>query len=141
MIPGAVPSAARTLPAGEGDDAVWAAQTRSSIAHADARLGRRFDQGDDIDRLLNGEQGTASELAVLPNGPASQDDIDRLPVGSRTDRQVKLRKDRAVVGDLGPPAAGHFERKERHGAAIRQRAKGALRGSAEERVHRLSIFR
>lgn len=33
---------------------------------------------DDIDRLLNGEQGTASELAVLPNGPASQDDIDQL---------------------------------------------------------------
>ena len=52
MIPGAVPSAARKLPVGEGDDAVWAAQTRSSIAHADARLGHRFDQGDDIDRLL-----------------------------------------------------------------------------------------
>jgi chemotaxis regulatin CheY-phosphate phosphatase CheZ len=33
---------------------------------------------DDIDRLLNGEQGETSEVAALPNGPASQDDIDQL---------------------------------------------------------------
>jgi len=33
---------------------------------------------DDIDRLLNGEHGDANEVAALPNGPASQDDIDQL---------------------------------------------------------------
>lgn len=33
---------------------------------------------DDIDRLLNGEHGDTGEVAVLPNGPASQDDIDQL---------------------------------------------------------------
>jgi chemotaxis regulatin CheY-phosphate phosphatase CheZ len=33
---------------------------------------------DDIDRLLNGEHGETSEVAALPNGPASQDDIDQL---------------------------------------------------------------
>ncbi|GHH51689.1 [protein-PII] uridylyltransferase [[Pseudomonas] boreopolis] len=35
--------------AGDGE---WAAQARQSLAHTDARLGRRFDQADDIDRLL-----------------------------------------------------------------------------------------
>ena len=36
-------------PAGDGD---WAAQARQLLAQGDARLERRFDQGDDIDRLL-----------------------------------------------------------------------------------------
>ena len=44
-----VPAAAVSDTAGDGD---WAAQARQTLAQADARLGRRFDQGDDIDRLL-----------------------------------------------------------------------------------------
>ena len=44
-----VPAAAVNDNAGDGD---WAAQARQVLAQADARLGRRFDQGDDIDRLL-----------------------------------------------------------------------------------------
>ena len=33
---------------------------------------------DDIDRLLNGEHSAGNDVAALPNGPASQDDIDQL---------------------------------------------------------------
>lgn len=33
-------------------DGEWAAQARQLLAQGDARLGRRFDQGDDIDRLV-----------------------------------------------------------------------------------------
>ncbi len=37
---------------GESGDGEWAAQARQALACADARLCRRFDQDDDIDRLL-----------------------------------------------------------------------------------------
>ncbi|HEY9255646.1 MAG TPA: [protein-PII] uridylyltransferase [Stenotrophomonas sp.] len=46
-LPDAPPSEAGI--AGDGE---WAAQARQSLAQGDARLGRRFDQGDDIDRLV-----------------------------------------------------------------------------------------
>lgn len=39
-------------PVGDEPDAAWAAAARQAMAHTDARLSRRFDQGDDIDRLL-----------------------------------------------------------------------------------------
>ena len=35
-----------------GDDAAWSAAARASLAHTDARLDKRFDQGDDMDRVL-----------------------------------------------------------------------------------------
>lgn len=46
-LPAATPSEAGI--AGDGE---WAAQARQLLAQGDARLGRRFDQGDDIDRLV-----------------------------------------------------------------------------------------
>ena len=39
-------------PAGPAGDAQWAAQARQELGHADARLCRRFEQGDNIERLL-----------------------------------------------------------------------------------------
>ncbi|SBV35300.1 (Protein-PII) uridylyltransferase [uncultured Stenotrophomonas sp.] len=39
-------------PADPAADAQWAAQARQELAHADARLCRRFEQGDNIERLL-----------------------------------------------------------------------------------------
>ncbi|HEY0335490.1 MAG TPA: [protein-PII] uridylyltransferase [Stenotrophomonas sp.] len=46
-----MPVAAGTDSVGDGDGS-WAAQARQGLVQADARLERRFDQGDDIDRLL-----------------------------------------------------------------------------------------
>ncbi|UYB54368.1 [protein-PII] uridylyltransferase [Xanthomonas sp. AM6] len=40
------------MPDAAADDADWAAAARQLLAQADARLNKRFDQGDDIDRLL-----------------------------------------------------------------------------------------
>ena len=40
------------MPDAGADDADWAAAARQLLAQADARLNKRFDQGDDIDRLL-----------------------------------------------------------------------------------------
>ncbi|WP_411832559.1 [protein-PII] uridylyltransferase [Pseudoxanthomonas mexicana] len=34
------------------DDAAWSAAARASLVHTDARLDKRFDQGDDMDRVL-----------------------------------------------------------------------------------------
>lgn len=39
-------------PAIQADDAAWAAETRAALAAHDADLARRFDAGEDIDRLL-----------------------------------------------------------------------------------------
>ena len=39
-------------PADPAGDAQWAVTARQSLAHADARLCRRFEQGDNIERLL-----------------------------------------------------------------------------------------
>jgi len=44
--------AAAAPDAGTAGDGDWAAQARQLLAQGDARLGRRFDQGDDIDRLV-----------------------------------------------------------------------------------------
>ncbi|WP_198527694.1 nucleotidyltransferase domain-containing protein, partial [Xanthomonas sp. SHU 199] len=40
------------MPGAGVDDAGWAAAVRQLLAQTDARLSKRFDQGDDIDRLL-----------------------------------------------------------------------------------------
>ena len=34
------------------DDPAWAAAARASLAHTDARLDKRFDQDDGMDRIL-----------------------------------------------------------------------------------------
>ncbi|TWI04902.1 UTP--GlnB (protein PII) uridylyltransferase GlnD [Luteimonas cucumeris] len=39
-------------PLDAADDAAWASAARTTLAQADERLARRFDRGDDIDRLL-----------------------------------------------------------------------------------------
>jgi len=44
--------AAAGCESGVARDGDWAAQARQLLAQGDARLGRRFDQGDDIDRLV-----------------------------------------------------------------------------------------
>jgi [protein-PII] uridylyltransferase len=43
-------------------DTEWAAAARQALAHADARLARRFDHGDDIDRLLALRARTVDDL-------------------------------------------------------------------------------
>ncbi len=49
-------------PADPAGDAQWAAAARQSLAHADARLGRRFEQGDNIERLLAQRARSADHL-------------------------------------------------------------------------------
>ena len=40
------------LPAGPEGDAGWAAATRASLAQTDAKLARRFDGGEIVDKLV-----------------------------------------------------------------------------------------
>ena len=49
-------------PASPVVDAQWAAQARQELAHADARLCRRFEQGDNIERLLALRARSADQL-------------------------------------------------------------------------------
>ena len=41
-----------TRPADSPDDAAWSAQARASLNASDARLAKRFDQGEEVDRLV-----------------------------------------------------------------------------------------
>jgi [protein-PII] uridylyltransferase len=45
-------------------DAAWAAETRRSLAQTDARLARRFDQGDGVDRLIALRARAVDELIL-----------------------------------------------------------------------------
>jgi [protein-PII] uridylyltransferase len=50
-------------PADPAGDAQWAAQARQSLAHTDARLCKRFEQGDNVERLL-GLRARAADLLI-----------------------------------------------------------------------------
>ena len=49
--PAAANDTATRMPQGQ-DDATWSAQARASLTATDAKLARRFDQGDEVDRLV-----------------------------------------------------------------------------------------
>jgi [protein-PII] uridylyltransferase len=57
-LDGNVPDA----PAEPAGDAQWAAQARQSLANTDARLGKRFEQGDNVERLLGLRARAADQL-------------------------------------------------------------------------------
>ncbi|WP_240096937.1 [protein-PII] uridylyltransferase [Thermomonas flagellata] len=72
----AVPAAAAALPAGTDGDAAWAAQARETLAQADARLARRFDAGEPVERLVALRARTVDAIVAgawrrcLPDGEA-----------------------------------------------------------------------
>ena len=72
----AVPAAAAALPAGTDGDAAWAAQARETLAQADARLARRFDASEPVERLVALRARTVDAIVAaawrrcLPDGDA-----------------------------------------------------------------------
>ena len=59
----AVPASA-DIPAGPDGDAAWAAATRASLAQADAKLARRFDGGEIVDKLVALRARAVDELIL-----------------------------------------------------------------------------
>ena len=52
MNTGAAADEAATRLSDSQDDAAWSAQARAALNAADTRLARRFDQGDEVGRLV-----------------------------------------------------------------------------------------
>ncbi|KRG67472.1 protein-PII uridylyltransferase [Stenotrophomonas terrae] len=51
-------------PADSAGDAQWAADARQSLAHTDARLGKRFEQADNVERLLGLRTRAVDQLII-----------------------------------------------------------------------------
>lgn len=115
------------------DDAAWAAEARASLAEHDAELARRFDDGEDIDRLLAERVNavdahvrqawarcipTEAPLALFAVGGYGRgelfpySDIDLLALageGSQADYREELARLFALLWDAGLPV-GHAVR-------------------------------